>query len=87
LVVSKDHAMAVSHLRNTPITGKSYTTPVDAAPDSRAVQLSEASVSSTGQPDVSVRRSDSRDRVVLGRPSRGGGSWGAVWSAHDQRIG
>ncbi|MEV5691823.1 hypothetical protein, partial [Micromonospora globbae] len=31
LVVSKDHAMAVSHLRNTPITGKSYTTPVDAA--------------------------------------------------------
>ena len=22
--------MAVSHLRNTPITGKSYTTPVDA---------------------------------------------------------
>jgi len=24
--------MAVSHLRNTPITGKSYTTPVDATP-------------------------------------------------------
>ncbi|MFG2053445.1 DUF5946 family protein, partial [Micromonospora sp. NPDC048930] len=32
LVVSKDHAMAASYLRNTPITGKSYTTPVDATP-------------------------------------------------------
>ncbi len=30
LAVSKDHAVAVSYLRNTPIMGKSYTTPVDA---------------------------------------------------------
>jgi hypothetical protein len=30
LAVSKDRAVAVSYLRNTPITGKSYTTPVDA---------------------------------------------------------
>lgn len=25
--------MAVSHLRNTPITGKSYATPMDATPE------------------------------------------------------
>lgn len=31
--------MAVSHLRNTPITGKSYTTPVDATPPKHPLKL------------------------------------------------
>lgn len=31
--------MAVSHLRNTPITGKSYTTPVDATPGTTATYV------------------------------------------------
>jgi hypothetical protein len=39
LAVSKDRAVAVSHLRNTPITGKSYTTSLDAASSVEALRV------------------------------------------------
>ncbi|MFI0795401.1 hypothetical protein ACH4OY_22395, partial [Micromonospora rubida] len=41
--VSKDRAVAVSHLRNTPITGKSYTTSLDATHRSPAPAPGHAS--------------------------------------------
>lgn len=49
--------MAVSHLRNTPITGKSYTTPVDATlSDGRATDLPGRLATEEWMPRSSLRR-------------------------------
>ncbi|WP_204985344.1 hypothetical protein, partial [Micromonospora globbae] len=54
LAVSKDRAVAVSYLPNTPITGKSYTTSVDATGRLRHHWSPSASYKARHRDDVLV---------------------------------
>ena len=57
--------MAVSHLRNTPITGKSYTTPVDATRENGGSGLISSSIMAAALPVVPLRRWPCAGGIVL----------------------